>query len=191
MGIRIPFEQLKVDSFLNALSCMVRDEGYVDALQQAQFSFRSRLVKPLNKAIWYIEQLVGDPELFKHLQHPNSRENNFFVKHSFDVLIWPLLFVAVFICNFAILIFFPKKGRSKSFVKIREGKAMEAPVNAEASIKEETEEKCNAKESQTEEEEFEIEEELQLKEQVQPEESQSKEESLHEECKSEADKKQD
>lgn len=99
MGIRIPFEELKADSFLNALSCLVRDGTYADALQQAQFSFRSRLVKPLYEAVWYVEQLAADPDLFKHLQHPRAQEHNYFVGHSFDVLIWPLLFTIIFILN--------------------------------------------------------------------------------------------
>lgn len=97
MGIRVPFEELKADSFVSALTCLVRDGTYADSLQQAQFSFRSRQVKPLDEAVWYIEQLASDPELFKHLQHPRSRENAYFVSHSFDVLIWPLLFIIAII----------------------------------------------------------------------------------------------
>lgn len=128
MGIRIPFEELKADSFLNALSCLVRDGTYADALQQAQFSFRSRLVKPLDEAVWYVEQLAADPELFKHLQHPRSQEHNYFVSHSFDVLVWPLLFTIIFIINVVLLLMPKDSNLSVKILKMNKGKDKLAAV---------------------------------------------------------------
>ncbi|KAH8398847.1 hypothetical protein KR222_008774, partial [Zaprionus bogoriensis] len=104
LGIHIPVAELSTRSFSEALKCLLRDENYVGALQQAQFNFRTRQVKPLDQAVWYVEQLAADPQLFKHLQHPETRETNYLVSHSLDVIIWPFLFVVLFVCNIVVLL---------------------------------------------------------------------------------------
>ncbi|XP_034483301.1 UDP-glucuronosyltransferase 1-9 [Drosophila innubila] len=104
LGVRLSTDNITSHSFSDALKRIVREEIFLDNLHEAQVNFRTRQVKPLNQAVWYAEQLVSEPQLYKHLSHPQSREQSYFVSHSFDFLILPVLFVAFFIGNIVMII---------------------------------------------------------------------------------------
>ncbi|KAH8369562.1 hypothetical protein KR093_000153, partial [Drosophila rubida] len=115
-------------SFNNALRRIVRERIFFTSLQQAQFNFRTRQAKPVNEAVWYVEQLMADPNQFKYLAYPDSMEQSYFVSQSIDVLILPLLFVTIFIVNFGILvvqIYKAKNPNSKDKTKVIERKFTE------------------------------------------------------------------
>ncbi|XP_034104431.1 UDP-glucosyltransferase 2 [Drosophila albomicans] len=104
LGIRITANSTGYYDFGNALQRIVREPTFSTNLQQAQFNFRTRKMKPVNEAIWYVEQLVADADQFKHLSHSQSAEQSYFVSHSIDVLLLPVLFVSIFIINLIVLI---------------------------------------------------------------------------------------
>ncbi|KAH8302423.1 hypothetical protein KR044_006375, partial [Drosophila immigrans] len=104
LGLRLTTDAMGNYEFEHFLHRVVRERIFLKKLQQAQFNFRTRQVKPLNEAVWYVEQLVADPNQFKYLAHSTSEEQGYFVSHSIDVLILPILFSAIFIVNLVVLI---------------------------------------------------------------------------------------
>ncbi|XP_064545689.1 UDP-glucosyltransferase 2 [Drosophila montana] len=104
LGVRISAKNFSVDSFSAALKKIIREEIYVDELQQAQLVFRTRQAKPVDLAIWYAEQLVSQPYIFKQLWVPESSQRSYFVRKSLDVLSLPFFFFLFFFANVVLAI---------------------------------------------------------------------------------------
>lgn len=97
-------KNFSVDSFSAALKKIIREEIYVEELRQAQLNFRTRQAKPVDLAIWYAEQLVSQPDIFKQLSVPESSQRSYFVRKSLDVLSLPFLFFLFFFANVVLAI---------------------------------------------------------------------------------------
>ncbi|KAM8709828.1 hypothetical protein ACLKA7_016605 [Drosophila subpalustris] len=147
LGVRLTPDNLTSHSFSDALKRIVREEIFVANLHQAQVNFRTRQIKPLDQAVWYAEQLASDPQLFKHLSHPESREQSYFVSHSFDFLILPVLFGAFFIANLVMLIVQVFKTQSPNKKAKLVGKKSQEKLKEKAKEKERGKEKTKVKEN--------------------------------------------
>ncbi|BFF98561.1 UDP-glucuronosyltransferase 2B15 [Drosophila madeirensis] len=69
---------------------------------QAQVKFRTRPMPPLEQAVWHVEHLITEPELYDQLARPSV---NFVVSHSLDILAIPAIALLILMANVLLLVF--------------------------------------------------------------------------------------
>ncbi|XP_030372786.1 UDP-glucuronosyltransferase 1-9 [Scaptodrosophila lebanonensis] len=104
LGITIAVKSFSYNSFSLALKRVLFDDHFSDAVHQAKLSFRNRAMSPVEEAVWHAEKLMTEPQIYDALSSPEAHSQNYFVRHSLDVLALPALFILLFIFNVAFLI---------------------------------------------------------------------------------------
>ncbi|TDG48481.1 hypothetical protein AWZ03_005025 [Drosophila navojoa] len=125
LGVRVSPSDFAVNSFSAALKLLIRDDSYLESMQQAQLNYRTRQLKPLDVAVWHAEQLVSQPNLFKHLSVSKSSGMFYLIRKSTEVLIVPLIFLLLFFGNFIFLIW--QSINKKKVRRIKEKKVKAKP----------------------------------------------------------------
>lgn len=126
MGVRVSPSEFSVNSFSAALKQLIRDDSYLESMQQAQNNYRTRQLKPMDVAVWYAEQLVSQPNLFKHLSVSKSSGMFYLIRKSMEVLVIPLVFMLLFFGNFIFLIW-QSISKKKRVRRIKEKKVKAKP----------------------------------------------------------------
>ncbi|XP_017070656.1 UDP-glucosyltransferase 2 [Drosophila eugracilis] len=108
LGVVIQASDFDQKSLADALKRILNDERFTSAIYQAQVRFRNRPQSPLELAVWHVEKLIAEPRLFNNFAQTEALAQNFFVAHSLDVLLPPLVILLFVVVNgsFLVLIFF-------------------------------------------------------------------------------------
>ncbi|XP_017843717.2 UDP-glucuronosyltransferase 1-8 [Drosophila busckii] len=99
LGLRVSLDNFGQNAFSEPLRRLMREDIFDKVLHQARINFRTRQTKPVDQAVWYAEQLIAEPSLYKHLAQPTLNDSSYFVRHSLDVLILPVVFMIAIIVN--------------------------------------------------------------------------------------------
>ncbi|KAH8350068.1 hypothetical protein KR084_012376 [Drosophila pseudotakahashii] len=114
LGVVIQAKEFNQNSLATALKRILDDEHFTSALYQAQLKFRTRPKSPLELAVWHAEQLIAEPRFFKDFAQTEAIAQNFFVSHSLDVLLVPILILVAGFVSVGRLIIVLVTGGSKA-----------------------------------------------------------------------------
>lgn len=97
---RVDIEDIDDDDFEEALEELLSNPMYRNRATQMSKIFRDQPQEPLDRALWWVEYILRNPDV-THLRNPRLHEMDFFVKHSFDVI---LVLTAVVVVSLLVLI---------------------------------------------------------------------------------------
>lgn len=97
IAAKVDYLTLSVASLKNTILRVAEDKYLANNMQERSKLYRDQPMKPLEKAIWWVEFVIRNPNA-THLRSP-ALNMNFFVAHSLDVLvvllIVPILFLFI------------------------------------------------------------------------------------------------
>ncbi|XP_017139371.1 2-hydroxyacylsphingosine 1-beta-galactosyltransferase isoform X1 [Drosophila miranda] len=101
LGVVLPTNTFFEMTMARTLTQVLQNKAITNAVSKAQVKFRTRPMPPVRTAVWYVEHLITEPELYSHLAKPSV---NFIVSHSLDTLAIPAVALLVFLCNLILLV---------------------------------------------------------------------------------------
>ncbi|XP_016966893.1 UDP-glucosyltransferase 2 [Drosophila biarmipes] len=113
LGVVVQAKAFNHRSLTAALRRILDDELFTSALYHAQLKFRARPQSPLELAVWHVEQLIAEPRFFRDFAQTEALAQNFFVAHSLDVLVVPLIMLLAVVISVVRLIVVLFTGRGK------------------------------------------------------------------------------
>ncbi|SPP84958.1 UDP-glucuronosyltransferase 2B15 [Drosophila guanche] len=93
LGVILPTNTFFELTMSRTLKRVLNNQTIYAAVSQAQVKFRTRPMPPLDQAVWHVEHLITEPELYSQLARPSV---NFVVSHSLDILAIPALALLIF-----------------------------------------------------------------------------------------------
>lgn len=83
---RVDLSSIADPTFKETLEVMLTDLTYYKTAQRKANLFRDQPEKPINRALWWIEYVLRNPDV-SHLKSRKLMDMNFVVKHSIDVIL--------------------------------------------------------------------------------------------------------
>ncbi|XP_055607871.1 UDP-glucosyltransferase 2-like [Uranotaenia lowii] len=99
VGIRLAIETVTTDVLVDAIRKVTTDKSYRENMQRLSKLFRDQPEHPLDRAIWWVEWVLRNPDT--RILQSNAMSLSWCVKYSFDVII-PLVLVVVAIAKLTI-----------------------------------------------------------------------------------------
>lgn len=93
VAVKIDFRTLSVNEFKNAILAVLEDHSFTNKAKEFSMLFQDKPKKPIDTAIWWIEYAIRNP-LVPQLP---SRNLNFFVSNSYDVIFTAVIMIHVLI----------------------------------------------------------------------------------------------
>lgn len=85
MGLKVDIRYLKKEELKSSLLELLTDKKYSEKAQQLSRNFRDQPEKPIERALWWIEYVLRNPDV-SFLKNKQLSQMNFFAKHSIDVI---------------------------------------------------------------------------------------------------------
>ncbi|BFF98560.1 UDP-glucuronosyltransferase 2B15 [Drosophila madeirensis] len=102
LGVILPTNTFFELTMARTLKRVLNNQTISTAVSQAQVKFRTRPMPPLEQALWHVEHLITEPELYSQLARPSV---NFVVSHSLDILAIPAIALLILMANVLLLVF--------------------------------------------------------------------------------------
>lgn len=99
VGVKLNFRNLNREIFKAAIMEVMTNSKYTENVQRISKDFRDKPMRPLDKAIWYIEHVMRHPN--SPAYNPITLEVGYFIANSYDVML--VLFAAFFTLIFVAL----------------------------------------------------------------------------------------
>ncbi|XP_037945001.1 UDP-glucosyltransferase 2, partial [Teleopsis dalmanni] len=117
-GIVLDFT-FTVDTLENSLRELLDiKENTLTNIRTLQQAFKSRPQPPLETALWWIEQTIAEPHSFDLLVTGKEVERNFFIAHSWDILLLFLTIIIVLLINSYVIL----RNFGKNFKALKDSK---------------------------------------------------------------------
>lgn len=85
MGLKLDIRYLKKDVLKATIQTLLTNKEFSRKAQQMSRNFRDQPQKPMERALWWIEYVLRNPDV-SFLTSKRLNEMNFVTKHSIDVI---------------------------------------------------------------------------------------------------------
>lgn len=84
-AISVDLKEINRVKFREAILEMITNRSYRTNAEIRSRNFRDQKEHPLQRAIWWIDFVLRNPDI-SFLKHPSLDEMNIFIKHSIDII---------------------------------------------------------------------------------------------------------
>lgn len=113
MALKLDIVSINADILASAIKELLENTGYTLAAQKRSRDFQDQKEKPIERALWWIEYIVRNPDV-SFLKNSQLEGMNYVTKHSMDVIAFlTVVFVGVLLLLFKVTYFKVKTTKSK------------------------------------------------------------------------------
>lgn len=94
MALQLDIINIDKESMKKSIRQLLTDTRFAEKAKDRSRAFRDQPEKPLERALWYFDYIVRNPDV-SFLKSEKLQRMNMFVKHSFDVIAFLVIIATI------------------------------------------------------------------------------------------------